>query len=201
MNQDRRQVLGGLALFTGAGLLLGEAASAAAAAAPAAPQPAGPAAADGRHDFDFYFGSWDVTVRRLKQALVGSKDWEEYPATDESRPIIGGMGCIDRFRTERIAGFEGMALRLFDPTTRDWHIYWADSRGGALGTPLVGRFKDGIGTFTVADEWAGKPVISRNLWLDIKRDSVRWEQAMSADDGKTWETNCIMHMVRTAAPG
>lgn len=191
MNTDRRHLLGGLALFASAGLWLGRSA--------AAVTPPGATAGDGRHDFDFYFGSWDVTVRRLKQVLVGSNDWDEYRATDESWPIIGGMGCIDRFRTEWIAGFEGMALRLFDPVTRDWNIYWADSRGGALGTPLVGRFKDGVGTFTVADEWAGKPVVSRNLWLDIRPDSVRWEQASSVDGGATWETNCTMQMVRTAA--
>lgn len=197
MNTDRRHLMGGLALFASAGLWLGRSANAASATSTANATSA--AADDGRHDFDFYFGSWDVTVRRLKQVLVGSNDWEEYKATDESRPILGGMGCIDHFRTERIAGFEGMALRLFDPATRDWSIYWADSRGGALGTPLVGRFKDGVGTFTVADDWQGKPIIARNLWLDIRKDSVRWEQAASADGGKTWETNCIMRMVRTAA--
>lgn len=200
MNTDRRHLLGGIALLAGAGLWL-DRATAGAAETSAAAKPPGTGEDDGRHDFDFYFGSWDVTVRRLKQVFVGSQDWEEYQATDESRPIIGGMGCIDRFRTERIAGFEGMALRLFDPATRDWNIYWADSRGGALGTPLVGRFKDGVGTFTVADEWQGKPIIARNLWLDIHPDRVRWEQASSPDGGASWETNCVMQMVRTAGPG
>ncbi len=41
---------------------------------------------------------------------------------------------------------------------------------------------------------------SRFLWLYIKPNSCRWEQAFSADGGKTWETNWIMDFQRTDAP-
>src|SRR5262245_21643118 len=42
---------------------------------PSAPRPA--EARDGQHDFDFLFGKWNVTVRRLKNPLHGSTEWYE----------------------------------------------------------------------------------------------------------------------------
>jgi hypothetical protein len=39
--------------------------------------------------------------------------------------------------------------------------------------------------------------VCRYLWSDITPDSVRWAQALSADDGATWETNWVMEMTRT----
>jgi hypothetical protein len=33
------------------------------------------------HDFDYFAGAWTTHQRRLKERGVGSKDWEEFPAT------------------------------------------------------------------------------------------------------------------------
>jgi hypothetical protein len=151
---------------------------------------------DGRHDFDFYFGRWAVRVQRLTTVLAGCDEWVEYDATDESEPILDGLGCLDRFETAWDGGRIGMALRLFDPQTKQWSIYWADSRGGVLDAPVVGAFSDGVGTFVGHDQHAGRPILVRNVWRDITPMSVRWEQALSADDGSTWEANCVMGMTR-----
>lgn len=154
---------------------------------------------DGRQDFDFYFGRWDVRVRRLARLLSGCADWIEYEADDESRPIIAGLGCIDHFETAFDGGRVGMALRLFNPQTRLWSIYWSDSRSGVLDAPVVGRFEGGVGVFEGCDQFEGRPILVRNTWRDITADSVRWEQAFSADEGRSWEDNCIMEMRRRAA--
>jgi hypothetical protein len=54
---------------------------------------------------------------------------------------------------------------------------------------VTGRFADGVGTFLGPDMHNGIPVVCRYLWSDITADSVRWAQALSVDDGATWETN------------
>jgi len=34
-------------------------------------------------------------------------------------------------------------------------------------------------------------ILVRNVWMDMKANSCRFEQAFSDDGGKTWETNWI----------
>jgi len=153
---------------------------------------------DGRHDFDFYFGRWHVRNERLRERLVESKDWETFEATQSCTSILGGLGNMDDFVTAWNGGFRGMTLRLFNPTTRQWSIYWASNREGVLEPPVVGAFENGVGTFYGRDQHKGTPVLARFIWSDITRDSAHWQQAFSTDEGKTWETNWVMHMTRTA---
>ncbi|SDX87436.1 hypothetical protein [Lysobacter enzymogenes] len=164
----------------------------AAAAAPALD------ARDGRHDFDFYFGRWKVENRRLAKRLAGSDDWIEFEATDECRPILAGLGSVDRYRTDWNGGIEGFALRLYRPHNRQWHVYWASDRDGALEPALIGGFRDGIGVFEGQEAHEGRMLPSRAIWSDIRADSVRWEQALSPDGGRSWETNWVMRMTRLA---
>jgi hypothetical protein len=53
-----------------------------------------------------------------------------------------------------------------------------------------------MGTFQADDTFNGQPIRVRYLWSDITATSCRWQQAFSADGGKTWETNWIMDMRR-----
>ena len=79
-------------------------------------------------DFDFWMGRWKVHNRRLRAPLTGSDEWDEFEATSVAHPILGGLGNEDEFRTRHAGGFVGMSFRFFDPATRRWSIYWADSR-------------------------------------------------------------------------
>ncbi|MBX9401058.1 hypothetical protein K4L06_07010 [Lysobacter sp. BMK333-48F3] len=151
---------------------------------------------DGRHDFDFYHGRWRVENRRLAQRLAGSDDWIEFEATDECRPVLGGLGSVDRYRTDWNGGIEGFALRLYRPQSRQWHVYWASDRDGVLEPPLVGGFRDGVGLFEGLEAHQGRMLRARATWSQIRADSVHWEQALSPDDGRTWETNWVMRMTR-----
>ncbi len=159
------------------------------------------AAHDGRHDFDFLHGRWLVRNERLRERLAGSNDWEVFAATQECRPILDGLGNIDNFLTDWGDGFEGMSLRLFNPAMREWRIYWASNRDGVLEPPVIGRFEtaaDGsrVGTFIGRAEHAGAPVLARFIWNQISVNAAHWQQAFSADDGATWETNWHMWMRR-----
>ncbi|TWH99467.1 hypothetical protein IP90_03082 [Luteimonas cucumeris] len=151
---------------------------------------------DGRHDFDFFHGRWQLRNERLKRRLQDSDDWEMFDSTQHCRPILGGLGNIDDFITDWDGGFVGMSLRLFDPRTRQWSIYWASNRTGMLEAPVVGRFEHGVGTFVGRDLHEGRAVLQRFIWSDITASSALWQQALSVDDGRSWETNWIMRMTR-----
>ena len=145
------------------------------------------------HDFDFLFGRWSVHNRRLRRRLAGSGEWDEFAAEHVARPLLDGMGNEDEFRTDHDGGMIGMSFRFFDPKSRLWSIYWADSRRcGRLDPPVVGSFADGIGMFEGIDALEGKPIRVRFVWSQIETAEPRWEQAFSADGGQTWETNWIM---------
>ena len=155
---------------------------------------------DGRHDFDFWRGSWKVHNRYLKERLVGSNDWVEFEATSVARPLLEGLGNEDEFRTDYDGGFIGMSFRFFDPETKTWSIYWADSRRpGKLDPPVVGSFDGDTGSFQGADTFAGKPVLVRFEWSRVTTPEPRWEQAFSDDGGKSWELNWVMEFTRAEA--
>jgi hypothetical protein len=159
--------------------------------------------ADGRHDFDFLFGTWQVHNRKLTSVLQGSTDWIEFETTAGAHPILGGLGNVDSFRNEGTldAGpWEGCTIRLFDPDTARWSIQWASTKQpGGLEPPVVGGFSDGQGVFFGDDVLNGRDIRVRFYWKDITQTSARWEQAFSQDGGQTWETNWVMTLRRAAA--
>lgn len=151
-------------------------------------------------DFDFLVGRWIVRHRRLKERLVGSADWEEFGGTFVNWPVLGGRGNVGDNMFERSAGVHrGVGFRSFDASTGRWSSWWLDGRNpGAIAAPLVGGFKGGVGSFLGKDMHSGRPVKIRALWSHITPSSARWEQALSANGGASWETNWISEFTRTA---
>ena len=144
-------------------------------------------------DFDFWPGEWKVHNRRLRERLAGSDEWEEFEATSVARHILGGCGNEDEFHTDHDGGFVGMSFRFFDPSTRQWSIYWADSRRPGSST----RRSSGRSRATPASSTgttrsrAGRSRV-RFIWSGVTTPTPRWEQAFSDDSGETWETNWVM---------
>ena len=162
-------------------------------------------AEDACHDFDFFFGSWRQKNRkRVKLLDPGDGEWVEFESRTEARPILGGFGNVDTFKAPDLPGrpnFEGFSLRLVEPDTGIWRIWWASTiSGGRLDPPVVGRFTDGIGLFECDDVIDGVPVKVRFTWKDITPDSATWEQAFSFDGGATWDTNWITRHIRIEEP-
>jgi hypothetical protein len=147
-------------------------------------------------DFDFLFGAWKVHNRRLRDRLKGSTTWDEFEATNVARPLLGGVGNEDVFRTEFAGGLPGMSFRFFDKAKRQWSIYWLDSLRGTLEPPVVGGFSGDVGTFEGADSCEGRPIRVRFIWSRVRTSTPRWEQAFSEDGGKTRETNWVMDFRR-----
>jgi len=148
-------------------------------------------------DFDFWLGEWNVHNRRLRERLVGSDEWEEFEAASRAWQILDGHGNEDEFRTRHDRGFVGLSFRFFDPTTRQWSIYWADSRRpGLLDPPVLGSFSGDGGVFEGDDTFDGRPIRVCFTWSGVTTPTPRWEQAFSDDGGQTWETNWIMEFTR-----
>ena len=148
-------------------------------------------AEDHQHDFDFEFGSWKAHLRRLVHPLSGSNEWVEYDGPSVVRKVWNGAANLGEIKLSGKSGhIEGMSLRLYNPESQKWSIYWANRSDGSLGVPpMVGDFHDGRGEFEDQETFNGKPVRVRFIFSDITATSFRLEQAFSPDDGKTWEPN------------
>ena len=159
-------------------------------------------AADGPKDFDFLFGSWHIHNHRLDDPLGESASWSEFEATSEAYPILRKLGNAQVYDAPDFPGrpgFQGYALRLIDPETGLWRIWWASTAGqGRLDSPVIGSFRDGVGRFDGNDVIDGREVGVRFLWTEITETSARWEQAFSFDGGKTFIPNWIMLHERIA---
>jgi len=151
-----------------------------------------PSDTSSKHDFDFLVGNWKLRNRKLASRLTHSTEWVAFESRVEMHQILDGLGNIDKY-TDRASGkpYEGVALRLFNPATRLWSIYWADGNSGSLDPPVVGSFENGIGHFFARDTYRGRPIIVVFRW-DVRNPKFPvWSQAFSVDDGKTWEWNSI----------
>lgn len=162
------------------------------------------ATTDGRHDFDFALGRWRIHNRKLADVLdPACTDWVEFEAISEMHPILNGLGNFDTFVPLGLPEgkhYEGATLRMFDPATGLWRIWWASSRTtGSLDSPVEGLFADGHGQFFGDDVIGGTPARVRYEWFDVEPGSARWEQSFSYDGGATWETNWVMTSTREEA--
>ncbi len=150
-------------------------------------------------DFDFLVGRWRIHNRKLNKRLAGCDEWTEFEATGQCRKILNGFGNTDSFVADDDGKiFEGMTLRLFNPQTRLWSIYWADSNAVVLDVPQVGSFANGVGEFLARDTFEEKPVIVKFRWDASNPESPIWSQAFSPDDGESWEWNWFMTLSRDA---
>ena len=156
---------------------------------------------DGTHDFDFLHGAWRIRNRKLRAPLAGSSDWYEFEGRAVERPLWDGQGNLEEYEATLPDGvhLRGLALRLYNPVAKQWTINWSSSTTGTLDPPMTGVFSDGVGSFYSHEDYKGRPIVVRFLWTSSGRDAARWEQAFSADDGASWETNWVMDFTRTGA--
>jgi hypothetical protein len=171
------------------------------AAAPSAQQsskaPTGSTGRDGQHDIHFELGSWNIHLKRLVNPLSGSSTRVEFDGTTVTRKVWNGRAQIEEFETDGAAGHvEGLTLRLYNPKSRQWSLFWANGKDGILGQPTIGEFKNGVGEFYDQEPLNGRAILVRFIWSRITPNSARFEQSFSEDGGKTWEVNWITDQTR-----
>jgi hypothetical protein len=156
-----------------------------------------PVPRDGQHDFDFLIGEWKYQLSRLVHPLTGSSTWVEFEGTGICFPVWNGLAQLDQLEADGPTGhIQGLTLRLYNPTSHQWSLNWANSNDGTLGVPTVGAFKNGRGEFFDQETFNGRSILVRYVWSDITPTSARFEQSFSDDGGKTWEPNWITTQVR-----
>jgi hypothetical protein len=172
-----------LKLFSGVAIAL---------AVAAAPSVAAPAR-NGAHDFDAQAGRWHTELKRLKAPLSGSTEWVQYNGTSTVTPVWGGKASLAELEVEGPAGqIEGLSLRLYNPESRQWSLYYSNSRYGTLvGPPTIGSFSNGVGEFYSSDTLDGRAILVRFTIKPESPDRIRFEQSFSDDGGRTWEPNWI----------
>jgi hypothetical protein len=151
-------------------------------------------ATSSQNDFDFLVGRWKMHNRRLNKRLEGCNDWTEFDSSDDNSKILSGTADMDTYSTTEMPGqegklFEGVTLRLFNPKTRLWSLYWVASNVGVLDPPVVGSFQNNVGHFFARDTFKGRPIIMMFRWDARDKEHPVWSQAFSPDSGKTWEWN------------
>jgi len=153
----------------------------------------------GQHDFDFELGSWKIHLKRRLNPLTGSDKWVEFDGTSVTRKLWDGRSQIEQFETDGTGGhIEGLTLRLYNPQSHQWRLYWANSKNGILDPPQVGEFKDGKGEFYAQDVINGKAILIRFIWSKTDTSVPHFEQSFSDDGGKTWEVNWITDQTRVS---
>ena len=131
--------------------------------------------------------------------LSGSHEWVKFDGTSVTRKVWEGRSQLEEFETNGVAGhIEGLTLRLYDPQTHEWRLYWANSKSGSTDPPQVGRFKDGRGEFYAMDTLDGRAILVRFIWSKTDSASPHFEQAFSEDGGRSWEVNWITDQTRSA---
>jgi hypothetical protein len=150
-----------------------------------------PAANGKPGDFAFLTGEWRIKNRRLKNGV-----WDEFDGASSVVAILGGIASVEELRIPA-RNFSGMGLRLLDVERKLWADYWVNGQGGVLSPPPAwGSFTQGVGTWDSDDVDGDGPIVVRGVWDQITPTSCRWYQALSRDDGKTWQENWIMRWTR-----
>jgi hypothetical protein len=148
-------------------------------------------ASSSQHDFDYLVGKWKLAHHKLRSRFTGCKDWDEFETIVLDSNGLAGTASFDiGWATFDGKPWEGRTIRLYNPQTRLWSLYWtASNMGGRMDPPVVGSFENNIGLFFCKDVYKGKPIIMVFKWDKRDPEAPVWSQAFSDDNGKTWEWN------------
>lgn len=149
-----------------------------------------------QNDFDFLEGKWSVKNRKLRDRLSNSTQWDEFESILQMKKT--GLGNVENyFATLSGKAFEGLAVRLFNPQTKLWTIYWMDTNSPVMDQhPVTGSFENNVGKFYALDTFNGKDIVIIYQWDARNAEHPIWSQAFSTDKGKTWEWNWEMTLSR-----
>ncbi|GCE15422.1 DUF1579 domain-containing protein [Tengunoibacter tsumagoiensis] len=155
------------------------------------------------HSFDPLIGTWSIVNRRKKREYVflpeKEAEWDEFPARSRFEKQLAGRAVAEYWEGTLPSGEKllGYSVKAFEPTTQQWAITWIDNRNPLDFRPVLGTFEAGAGTFfQIIETPDGQPLHLRLIWDELTESTVRWQQAFSFDEGKSWDTNWVMQFTR-----
>jgi hypothetical protein len=134
-----------------------------------APKPPPGCTAPEHRAFDFWVGTWNVTVNGKPAGT--------------NRITSDLKGCVLVEEWKSAAGNRGTSLNFYDRNTKSWHQTWMDEGGNAL--HLKGGLRDGR---MVMENVDSAPVRQRITWSQEPGGRVRQLWESSKDGGKSWTT-------------
>jgi len=155
---------------------------------------------DGSQDFDFLIGDWKAHVRRLPDRLNNSNVWDVYDGISNHHKLLDSNANFEQFEVtspDKKLHIKAQTLRLYNPASHQWSIYLVDLDNGTLKLPpVVGSFNGNRGEFYNQQQYNGRAILVRYLWLNLSPNSSRMEQSFSPDGGKSREVNWICELSR-----
>lgn len=148
------------------------------------------------NQFDFWLGEWDVNLR-VKQKDHSWKDM--HTSIARIYPVLNGSAVLELWEEQNTKkGIVGYSIRYYD-TLKDKWILWLNWPGTNYSgsVKLEGEFRHGRVEFFGSEKMNDSTDMQfRYTFSDIQENSLRWDNAMSTDGGKSWSGNWIMEFQR-----
>jgi hypothetical protein len=123
------------------------------------------------HQFDFWIGTWNVTVSGKPAG------------TNRIEAVMNGCGILEHWTSA--GGGHGTSLNFYDRRTKTWSQAWIDEGGNAL--HLAGTFANGKMVLASEPRQTGAGVdVQRITWSKNADATVRQVWESSTDGGRTW---------------
>lgn len=126
--------------------------------------------------FDFWLGTWDVTVRK------GGK----FAGTNSITSIEGGCALVEQWKGA--SGSTGMSTNHYNPVTKQWRQLWLSA--GAYEIDIQGGLKDGSMVLegTISYYTTGKTFDFKGTWTPEESGTVRQHFKQYDPGKKKWAT-------------
>ena len=164
----------------------------------AASQTTAPAVRDGARDFDFNLGTWRTQIKRIKDPFAAASESVALEGTVTVRKVWGGRAWLEEIEADGPTGhWQGSTFFLYSPAAGQWAQYFVNSASGRFDAmPLVGEFRDGRGDLYAQDSFAGRTILVRGEWSNIRPESHDYVESYSDDGGRSWKPAFIAHLTR-----
>jgi hypothetical protein len=136
-----------------------------------------------------FVGDWIAETKEYSEKGIIKTEWDiRFEWILEGRAIqdlwITPIRKKERVNWEDPGNRYSTTLRIYDPKIDAWHILWINPPNGRIVRQLGKTIDNEIVQISDVTE-TGE--IMRWVYRDIKKDSFRWCNETSIDQGKTWK--------------
>ena len=140
---------------------------------------------------DFYSPRHHHNFEQIRVGLEGTLDYDRDGKM--SAGVVGYFpeGIYYGPQSQNPDEVATAAVLQFAGASGSGYLSNAEVRAGMEELKKHGEFKNGVGDFYAQDSWDNRGIFIRYEWSGAAAGAPHFEQAYSADGGKTWEPNWI----------